>query len=129
MMPDDAPALPGLELPDPPARPDEPAHALAVAVDLTLQALEADGYLDEQRDAARRELARTVSRIIGHKERTGRASTVGNDARVLMDLLDGMVPATAAGVDERLTAAMDEWSKHVEQLEQLERDRAAEGSV
>lgn len=115
------PTLPGLELPAP--RPDA-EHELARAVDKTLAALEADGFLDEQRDAARRELARTVSRIIGRKELTGRASTVGNDARVLMDLLDGMVPATAAGVDERLSQAMDEWGEHVKRLEELERDRA-----
>jgi uncharacterized protein YciW len=114
------PTLPGLE---PPA-PRDDTHELPIAVDRTLTALEDDGFLDEHRDAARRELARTVSRIIARKELTGRASTVGNDARVLMDLLDGMVPATAAGVDERLTQAMDEWSRHVEQLEQLERERA-----
>jgi hypothetical protein len=119
-MSDDAPALPGLEAP----RPREDLHELPAAVDRTLEALGADGFLDVERDAARRELARTVSRIIARKEITGRASTVGNDARVLMDLLDGMVPATAAGADERLGQAMDEWAAHVKALEQLERERA-----
>lgn len=118
--------LPGLA--PPASTADTPdAHALPVAVDTTLTALELAGYLDEQRDAARRELARTVSRIIASKERTGRASTVGNDARVLMDLLDGMVPATAAGVDERLEQAMREWGEHVQQLEQLEREQLERG--
>lgn len=125
MSAESTPALPGLELP----APREDLHELPAAVDRTLVALSADGFLDVERDAARRELARTVSRIIARKEITGRASTVGNDARVLMDLLDGMVPATAAGADERLAQAMSEWGAHVAQLEQLERDRAGAAGV
>lgn len=102
-------ALPGLELPTP------PASELLAAVDVTLDALEQDGHLDPVRDAARRELARTVARIITMKDRTGKASTVGNDARVLMDLLDGLVPAAAStSVDARLAKAMEEWAAHLE---------------
>jgi hypothetical protein len=118
--------LPGMGAPATRADTPDP-HELPTAVDVTLAALELAGYLDEQRDAARRELARTVSRIIASKERTGRASTVGNDARVLMDLLDGMVPATAAGVDERLEQAMAQWSEHVAELERLERETGQVG--
>lgn len=110
----DAPdALPGLELPD--QLEAQPASPLLEAVDTTLDQLERDGHLDPVRDAARRELSRTLARIIATKDRTGRASTVGNDARVLMDLLDGMVPAAAASsVDTRLAEAMDKWTAELE---------------
>lgn len=103
-MTEPAPALPGLEL------PPHKAGDLERAVHTTLEALRARGYLDEEVDAARNELAVTLARIIEDKERRGRTSTVGNDARVLMELLAATVPEDAgtSSVDEQLRAALDE---------------------
>lgn len=100
-----APAIPGLEL------PRVPESELAKAVEATLVQLQADGHLDTQRDAARMALARELAAVIAHKRTSGRASTVGQDAKVLLDLLDGMVPAEAASsVDLKIAQAMAEWS-------------------
>lgn len=108
--PPDAPALPGLELPDLGG-----SSALAKAVDATLAELVADEHLDPKRDAARIALARELAAVIAHKRTSGRASTVGQDAKVLLDLLDGMVPTEAAtSADAALAKAMRDWSAHLE---------------
>ena len=105
--------MPGLELPQ--LSPLE--SPLAKAVDSTLVALVEASSLDPQRDAARIALARELAAVIAHKRTSGRASTVGNDARVLLDLLDGMVPSEAAtSADAALAAAMADWAKHVQTL-------------
>jgi hypothetical protein len=112
-----------------PERPPPPAHTpvrladagiaveaseLAEAVDTTLRQLLDDGHLDPKRDAARIALAKSLASVIAHKERTGRASTVGQDAKVLLDLLDGMVPTEAAtSADAALQRAMAAWSDAV----------------
>ena len=110
-MTDAQAALPGLELPELTTSPS----ALAKAVDSTLLALVQDASLDPQRDAARIALARELAAVIAHKRTSGRASTVGNDARVLLDLLDGMVPTEAAtSADAALRQAMAEWAAQVQ---------------
>lgn len=121
-MTEDAPAIPGLELP-------ELSHLQLVgsdaelprAVDLTLAHLVQDHSLDVSRDAARIALARELAAVIAHKRASGKASTVGNDARVLLELLDGMVPTEAAtSADAHLANAMREWSEQVKHLGPLE---------
>lgn len=103
--------IPGLELPQLTAMPS----ALAEAVDSTLSRLVTDEHLDPIRDAARIALARELAAVIAHKRTSGRASTVGNDARVLLDLLDGMVPTEAAtSADAALADAMRKWTEHIE---------------
>ena len=104
-------ALPGLELPQ-----LAPANSpLAKAVDSTLISLVEASSLDPVRDAARIALARELAAVIVHKRTSGRASTVGNDARVLLELLDGMVPTEAAtSADAALAKAMRDWSAHLE---------------
>ncbi len=101
--------LPGL------APPAAPRSGLEAAVERTLEQLTADGHLDESRDAARVALARELAAIIAMKRASGRASTVGADAKVLLDLLDGMVPAAAAtSTDLALAQAMERWSAKVD---------------
>lgn len=103
--------IPGLVLPQLTATPS----ALASAVDATLSQLVSDQHLDPSRDAARIALARELAAVIAHKRTSGRASTVGNDARVLLDLLDGMVPTEAASsADAMLANAMRDWTAHIE---------------
>lgn len=105
--------LPGLDLPQL-APADSP---LAKAVDATLLSLVEASSLDPVRDAARIALARELAAVIVHKRTSGRASTVGNDARVLLELLDGMVPTEAAtSADAALAAAMADWARHVNTL-------------
>lgn len=99
--------LPGLE---PPARP--PA-ALELAVRRTIAELHSRGYVDES-SAARTALALELSQIITDKRTSGRTSTVGNDARVLVELLDKLLPAET-GVDARLKQAMDQWADVVKE--------------
>lgn len=107
----DPETIPGLELPQLTAAPS----ALAQAVDQTLAQLVADENLDPARDAARIALARELAAVIAGKRTSGKASTVGNDARVLLDLLDGMVPTEAAtSADAQLAQAMREWSASLE---------------
>lgn len=97
--------LPGLEA------PARKRSGLEAGVERTLTQLAADGHIDPERDAARIELARELAAIIALKRSSGRASTVGADAKVLLDLLDGMVPAEAAtGADIALSKAMEAWS-------------------
>lgn len=105
--PSDHPMLPGLEPPAP------TASTLEVAVRRTLAALDADDVLHEV-DAARIALAVELAQIISDKRRTGRTSTVGNDARVMVEILDGLAPAPeAGGGDAGLRAAMEAWEKAV----------------
>lgn len=101
----EAAMLPGLE----PA----PATAgpLERAVRRTLAALKEAGYVRE-RDAARCALAIELAQIITDKRRSGRTSTVGNDARVLVELLDDLLPEDT-GVDNALQDAMAEWQSAI----------------
>ena len=51
---------------------------------------------------------------MGDKRRTGRTASVGNDARVLMELLTGFIDAAAAlEGDALLRDAMADWTAHV----------------
>lgn len=116
--------LPGLESMGSrgPTQTGEPSD-LEAAVVATLQALAAENVLSP-RDAARVRLAISLARIISDKERTGKTSTVGNDARVMLELLDGLAPAAHSEADAELRAAMLTWGEHVQATEQAERDRA-----
>ncbi len=84
------------------------ATPLALAIRRTVTALDAAGHVAEK-DAARLQLALTMADIIDAKQRSGRLSTVGMDARVLMDLLDGIV-GDAEGIDDQLQDAIAAWS-------------------
>jgi hypothetical protein len=105
--------LPGLET------PDRTPGNLAAAVRRSIAALFGEGLVME-RDAARLQLALELADIIEIKKATGRMSTVGNDARVLVDLLDSMLPEDSSE-DERLRVAMEEWAATIAAQEAAER--------
>lgn len=81
---------------------------LAHAVRRSVAALDRAGLVQEH-DAARLQLAVELADIIAIKKRTGRMSTVGNDARVLVELLDKLLPEQT-DVDDELRAAVLAWS-------------------
>lgn len=84
---------------------------LELAIRRTLGALERDGHIGEV-DSGKLQLAIELAQIIELKKATRRTSTVGNDARVLMEILDSFVEE-AGDVDDDLRAAMDEWAQEV----------------
>lgn len=97
--------LPGLDDLDDKAR--RATGELAAAVRRSIVALDAAGLVAEH-DAARLQLALELSDIIAIKKRTGRMSTVGNDARVLVELLDKLLPVQTS-TDDALRTAVAEW--------------------
>lgn len=97
--------LPGLE------EPARGASDLELAVRRSIKALADRGYVDEQH-AARTALAVELAQVIDLKHRTGKMSTIGNDARVLVELLDKIIPADTS-VDERLKKFMELWAEEL----------------
>lgn len=99
--------LPGLEVLD--ERQAIAAGEVAKAVRRSIAALDRMGLVGEV-DAARLALALELADIIAIKKRTGRMSTVGNDARVLVDLLDKLLPEQTS-VDEDLRRTIAAWDE------------------
>jgi hypothetical protein len=93
------------------------------AVRHTLAQLDESGALTEL-DAGRIALAVEMAQIISEKRQTRRTSTVGNDARVLMEILDELAPAAASESDRTLRHTLDEWSATIAAHEAAERERA-----
>jgi hypothetical protein len=92
-----------------------PGSALLAAIDVTIGHLADAGYVDPVRDAARVELCRELARVMADKRRTGRTASIGNDARVLQELLTGFADAAAdADGDTMLREAMADWSKQLD---------------
>lgn len=110
MVADEGPLpLPGLE--DLTEQQHRATSDLAAAVRRSITALDRAGLVAEH-DAARLQLALELADIIAIKKRTGRMSTVGNDARVLVELLDKLLPE-ATELDEQLRAAVAAWEDAV----------------
>lgn len=108
--PSDLP-LPGLEQLDPVFAEHLPQgmSPLESAVRRTLAALQADEKLHEH-DAGRTAMAVELAQIISEKRRTRKLSTVSNDARLLVELLDTLAgDAGDSGLDQRLAEKMAEW--------------------
>ena len=103
--PDAALPLPGLDA----APSGRAVPALEVAVRRTLAALDAEGLVHEV-DAGRLQLAIELAQVISTKKSSGRASTIGNDARVLMEILNDF-KEEASEIDAGLAAAMEEWKE------------------
>lgn len=99
--------LPGLEILD--DRAKRAASDVAVAVRRSIAALERMGLIGEV-DSARLALALEMADIIAIKKRTNRMSTVGNDARVLVDLLDKLLPKQTE-IDDQLRSAIAAWDE------------------
>jgi hypothetical protein len=83
---------------------------LELAVRRSLRALAVEERLTES-DAARTALALSLAQVIETKQRTGRLSTVSNDARVLMELLESLKPSQLEDDDEELKRALREWGE------------------
>lgn len=98
--------LPGLE--DTGARK---VPYLEVGVRRTIAALQSVGHLEEMH-AAHTAAAIELAQIIDKKKSTGRMSTVGNDMRAMIELLDRIVPEDST-IDAELQAAVDAWNEEV----------------
>jgi hypothetical protein len=96
------------------------ANPLLAAIETTITALRDAGHVDPVTDAARIELCRELAHVMSDKRRTGRTASVGNDARVLMELLTGFIDAAAAlEGDAMLRDAMADWSAQVAKLTEV----------
>lgn len=104
--------LPGLE--DVPS--DRAVGYVEAGVRRTLAALVAADKLAEV-DAGHLAVAVALSRIITQKEARGRLSTVSNDARLLVELLDAFTAEDESAIDGDLRAVMDEWNRRADTLE------------
>lgn len=98
--------LPGLE-----HTGDRKVPYLEVGVRRTIAALREAGHLEEKH-AAHTAAAVELAQIIDKKKTTGRMSTVGNDMRAMIELLDRILPEEA-GVDAELQSAIEEWAEEV----------------
>lgn len=95
--------IPGLEA------PERGASSLELAVRRSIKALFDRGFVLEEH-SARTALALELAQVIDLKHRTGKMSTIGNDARVLVELLDKIIPGDTS-VDDRLKQLMIEWEE------------------
>lgn len=98
--------LPGLDEPTSRGVPD-----LEVAVRRTLVALDQEGLVHEV-DAGKLQLALELAQVIAIKKQTGRASTIGMDARVLMEILNDF-KEEASEVDSTLADTMRQWEEAI----------------
>lgn len=98
---------------DPPPPESGP---LERAVRATITTLAAEGAITPH-DSARVALALELAAVIREKRQQRRTSTLGNDARVLMDILDGLAPVASSEQDQQLRKAMEEWGAYLRGLE------------
>lgn len=96
--------LPGLEV-----TTDRQPSELGAAIRRTISAYHDQGLVSEV-DAARLQLALTMAHVVDLKVASGRMSTIGHDARVLMDLLDKLADE-AGDIDDDLRDAMQAWGE------------------
>lgn len=104
---DDIQPLPGME-----EVTGRAVTALEAAVRRTVASLQELGYLEEMH-AAHTAAAIELAQVISMKHTSGKASTIGNDMRAMIDLLDRLVPERDDSVDLELKATMEQWSKVV----------------
>jgi hypothetical protein len=88
---------------------------LVKAVRSTIDELAKEGHISPV-DVGKVALAMELADVIALKRSTGRMSTLGNDARVLMEILDSFVAEVDQDGDELLRGAMEEWSARVDAL-------------
>lgn len=100
--------LPGMEAP-PPAAARSGLPDLRAEVSRSIDALRAAGRVTDA-DAGKVAAADYLAAIIMAKERTGKASTVANDARLLVEILTDLAPEEGAE-DAQLRDAMEAWSQ------------------
>lgn len=107
--------LPGME-----DKPKMAAGQLQAAIRRTIAALNGQQRLGEK-DAARLQLALTMGDVIEAKRASGRMSTIGMDAKVLVDLLEGIV-GDADSIDDKLEKALREWDSETRDPQAATRD-------
>jgi hypothetical protein len=117
-------ALPGLDAPEQRGGVGD----LEKAVRRTLAVLEAEGHLSE-RDAGKLQLAIEMAQVVASKNRTGRNSTIGNDARVLMEILDSFVTEAAASDEGDFASVLAQWEALVRAERQEEATHARHASA
>lgn len=78
----------------------------------TLEQLFLDGHITKLH-AGKVALAVELAQVISSKRASGRASTIGNDARVLMEILDSFIEDGDPDADAGLRAALEAWSEEV----------------
>lgn len=79
------------------------------AIRRTIAELDRRGEVSEI-DAGKLQLALELAEVITLKKQTRRASTIGNDMRVLMEILDSFTEDKDSDADAALQAAMAAWS-------------------
>lgn len=109
--PDDVQPLPGME-----DVRDRGVTTLEAAVRRTITRLDELGYIEEMH-AAHTAAAIELAQVISLKHTTGRMSTVGNDMRAMIDLLDRLVPQRDDSVDLALKAAMEAWQARLAEMQ------------
>lgn len=109
-VPGRAVPLPGMEEYSAEQHPHGEPQYLELAVRRTIARLDDLGYLDEMH-SAHTAAAIELAQIITSKHHTGKMSTVGNDMRAMIDLLDRLVPVRDDSIDARLKAAVEQWTK------------------
>jgi hypothetical protein len=104
--------LPGLE-----AMPSDRAVGYVEAgVRRALVALKAADRLAEV-DAGHLAVAIALSRIITQKEARGRLSTVSNDARLLVELLDAFTADDESAIPDDVAAIIATWNRRADDLD------------
>ena len=103
-----------LDLPGMPATPTERDSTLVQAVHTTIAELAKGGHVGPV-DVGRVALSMELAEVIAAKRRSGRMSTIGNDARVLMELLDGF-RADIDDDDRVLREAQERWDRVMARL-------------
>lgn len=105
-QPADAPLpLPGMEDPTP-----RQVQYLEVGVRRTIARLVELGYVDEMH-AAHTAAAIELAQIIDAKKSSGKMSTVGNDMRAMIELLDRLVPEREDGeANKLLNQMLEAWA-------------------
>lgn len=69
-------------------------------------------------DAGRLAVSVALARMMAKKEASGRMSTVSNDARLLIELLDSFTEGEElTGVDDRLAEIMAQWADGADTIE------------
>lgn len=101
--------LPGME-----DLADRTAPYLEVGVRRTIARLVDLGYVDEMH-AAHTAAAIELSQIIDAKKSSGKMSTVGNDMRAMIELLDRLVPEREDDDTNKLIRkTLDEWIRETQ---------------
>ena len=94
--------------------PLQSAGRLVKQVHATIVQLHEDNRIGPT-DAGRVALAQSLAEVIERKTSSGRMSTIGQDAKVLMEILDGF-REDAKGEADLMREAMEQWTEVIDRL-------------